>query len=987
MVRDQFVYVADEEGLKQYTRDGGLFNKQLLGECYAVVRGDEGQVYAAFGNGDNAAIYRFDENLNEQWSMPDVRREVNALTYVPSVDSVYYGTTTRFSNAYVGRVDGSDGTKYGELEMPDLVYDMSWDNRGNLWVSTDISSDSLRNLFRVGYEGLIERSFYVQSSAGSSSNDPVTGVRFDNEKQQLFLTDFSGTIRKFTAPNTDESFTEQWASNGTYPTDVGQSTPSQIDKSRAYYHAYTDASGTPGVVKLNQSGSLGWQYDAANSIGSVAVAFDGAVFITTANTIQGEEKVIKLTLNGNEDTSWEVANSVYDIAVTPEFESDPYYWRSGNDNPQYIHYNRNKELVQLNDSGSINGTVGGSFRDIDVDRDGVIYANEAATDEFVAYDNDLNLLWSYGVIENTGGSSHSEDGRMLGAGIDSSSNSITRVLNERDGFQEREHLVESSNAGFQDVVAARDGGYYAAINNRVEKRDIDGDVLWTYDFGITVRGLKATHEGQQEETDDGASIDTAPRVFVYGNSYSDSQPGLSILRDYGTDYLEDKNEYENKHVNYVGVGRWEENAFEPTYTAQIGTGGEKYTYDKDNAYLVTHVEEDTIKKYDEFGTLRSTFQSSENLYGVSGPILFPSPSGHEEFWINTYSDSTILDTDLTVLPANSDIPTVTETDTVSIASQMLVAKGYVEQLSSSTLIQPSTQMLITETLLQGDTISQDNVVAVTTQGGSVFATADTAAPLVEPDAFINITVGDSTLNTFTVPLGPVTSTVTTTESLKEMLSVSQLPSAQSSIIATVSEEGITAMSISTDVAGTINNTRSITESFTESDDIVRPVNTKPSMIIAESLTQGVFQDVATTVYANETGKASTAATLLNILAANPDTTALPANFEPSETVYIDASLTDISERLDIQTEGSAAIASATITDSSSLREADTISALVVSDSEPRVTKALRESILDATTVEIDSRLTRVFNSDIGAAVEERRVQTFGDFNQFADNDY
>lgn len=1005
----EFLYVGDSEGLKKFTKSGSLVDSATQkGACTKVTIDASGDVYAQFDDDSGYTFRKFDDSLNEQWSVSsyfdtddetgqgttrDVQ-EAEALIHVPSTGTIYYGTSTFFGEARIGRIDAETGEHYGALEIDNSVTGLTWDARGYLWASTRTNSDSVYNVYRILYDGLVDSKWFIDTDAGADNNDPIKSIRFDNDTQSIVLTPFDGSIRKYNAP-TDypASLTKEWETGGYF--NESYRCESAIDEQRAFYHGTGDSTAGRGIAKIDQSGSEVWHAETGDEISEVIVDRDHSVYAISDNTIQGEELVYKFDQFGNKQFDFYVGNEVYDLTVFHDFETDPYAWRDGEEDPNYINPTMGGDLVQLSRAGGERFTRSDdNYRTSTVDADGVIFTGTTSSSVY-SYDNDEHLLWDndHDVNHVPNGIDHHQNGYIWVADTNNQNSARILKMSERDGFVLREY-TDSTFSEAVDVASARWDDEFYYIANRGTEQDgqtgelhkISGDsIVWTVAMCNELQHVEASYKGPGGIVgggDSGQVISDMAHVFAGGIDTTHSERLWVEVRDDG-DVIDGMSSSNSGDTYDVAVGAWEEDGATP-----VNDDIEEFEdlddigYNKFNERL--EIEGYTIRLIDQYDSTRWEYTHPNfGSRNTSDATMYPSSGGHEFIYTSTPTESDPSSVTASITQSETAIPTVSTSNLFDTTATATTSETLLEETSVSQSVAPSTQMLVSNTLIQADTVSATLSPSVTLTPLDEVADADTSASILSPDVFVNISDSDTQSETFTIPNTPTVG-VTTTEGLKQQLSEGSLQLVTSSILTTESELGTTANSTPSGVSSLVSISNTFSESFTESSTLTRPINVKPSMTIADSYAQGTLVDVSgAEVGATVMGEADTLSAEELIAATLNVSQAFPGTIEPSALVAVGTTTLTTQERLDLRDNSVPAMVSASEVGATSLRQAPVSSKEIVVDSDPTISSAVREAVIDPTVAITNSRKTKVLaGSHRNTYAIERTKQTFGDFNTF-----
>jgi len=975
MPSTDFVYVADEDGLHRYNKQGSLNQEVTSEEVTAVALDEYENVYAAVGTGSNAKIRKYDSSFNQLWTQTNLSVSVTSIVAVESQNTLYYGTRSQFGDGSVGRIwmedDGlrTGGAQIDEGDVPSGVTGLSWDARGYVWVSGESDSSNPENIFCLNEDPNNLVQTWTVSTSKASDNNPVTGIRFDNEEEAVFFTDADGMVRK---ANADPTST-------TYPGDLwdvqhtagSYNFTSSTNLQRDYFAADAD-----GVTRLNQDGSTQWSADVGQEVRDVAVDYNNTAYVLSKNRF-GSEKVYKLDTDGTTITSWEVANSANDIAVYQEFDSDPYSWRRNTLN-NFINVATDTHIVQLSNSGSVERTVDTDGSRLpqgpQIDPEGVVYSVD--TDDYVkAYDNRYNLLWKADLGGTNGDAAlqHVAEGELYTLTLTSSGRIYRHA--ERDGHEiEAAFSPEPNDDLAYPVMSVTEINGTRYLNTSWRKADTAGDTdvsVHRYEIGSNFQNSEedflTINNSIEGDVKDIESFENSSQLYLLltpGSGFGADGEQVKVVNENG-------NEVRSTSVDNIEDI---EIVDDTIYTDESGIA---YT----NTSYHAELRGNSIEYYDNFGSLRwSTDISQYGSIETRGLKVFPDKEAHPDFWKTLVTNSDLLSVDSVATDSESDIPVSTTTQDINVVADITTTETLHEFETTSTLVAPSTQMLVSETLIQADTTSAENTITVPTTSNEESTNAQTNASVLSPDVFATISDSDNEAVTVTVPNLINVADVGAT-SLKEQVSKASLQLVTSSIQGTTSEEGITANSTPSTVDSTITFSNSFTQTFEESVD-----NTVFSQTIAansntEALTQGSLDVVSVTFEQVDTANALTDSTTTPV-AIQTTGVAFPGTVIPSILTAVSADTTQLSERLDITTTTNLQPVAATSVAATSTSQYETVSTPALVDVDPTISQALRKGLIGIKQVQTTSVPPRVYAAATTTGVNEQRVQTFGDSNRF-----
>lgn len=996
MPSSKFIFVADEDGLKKLSKSGELISSvEKYGRCTAISVDTDNNIYGCFVRDENPKLRKFDENLNLLWTNLNIRNPIRYIKIVSSTDTLYYSTIEKDLRAFVGRV-GTDGVFYGDVEIPDNSSGLTWYKGSSIFVATDTKENFNFNLHRYTEDGLLEDRWDADSSV-SDDLDTLKGVSAVPNDGTLITHRADETLAKYKVPQEDESLklvTE--TTNSESNTDTKD--PRSDVTTDYYYHIRGSSDTSLQRVPTTDITSVDYEVDLGYGIGGVSVSPDEQAFVYTDDSVNGGEKIFKVEPDGTYTEIAVVGNTCNDIAVYEKYDTSPYEWRDNDTfedfrNTVIAGYSNN--VAELDDSLNEKwNNVVSNPTDVTYNSSGVVYATsyEGAV---VAINSDGTVLWKW----ESGESDYPFNGRPDSivhkkeekklyvldsngpryAELSSEDGSIISINSGGSGSTSRDLDVDTNGNVY---IANRgsfvgDGGYLNKFNS-------DGEHQW-YDRTLPSRTYSIDIDDDDNIITAGFGGDGKPSWVHYKPDQTVVNTGPEDIDAVSVSTFESGKSWENADVE-SGTARF-----------ALATGGfegpvDISTRDTGEVAEIYKGSGDINDLYDVFVEIKNPDGSTKILQeaatdvtdeGLAKISVFPSLSTNESVWGAELSVSQKSSTTAVNTAAFVSEPTESESSLYSVVADVFPVETLLESTTLSVTISPSTKVLIGETDLQADTVSSLSAASTTGVVATSTGNSETSALVSEPSVFTAVSEGISSSDTITTPIfQPVE---VTANSLKEILSTGSKELSVATTTDTLAETGLTQNSVVVTGTTTASITNELSQSFLQSDSITSFVTIRQANSIGGAMTSGTPVVIPENPTVTSGFGTSEIATILQNVAVQTTALALPGEIQPSALFVVDASLVQISERLDIEVGSVENSPSVSVVGSETTPENIAGVTLATVDSLPLVTQSSRENIFEPTEKEVDSEIVSVASKTAENFVVERRVQSYGHYNDFEDS--
>lgn len=1008
MYSGSFLHIADIDGLKRITKEGDLTNDVTsYGACTAVDVDDEGSIYASFGSSSSVTFVKYDKDFNKLWSSVELERPVAYVLPVPSVNSVYCVTEEYQGVSEIGRFDIDSGNFYGTLQLPNNPTGISWWHDGYTFISTKVEDKFDANLLRVRFDGLIEDRWRVQSGVGGSGEN-LSGVSIDHGEDELYVERADGSIGIYQVPERNETltFVNDSISNN-FETDTDY--PRFCITPDHFYHC---SGGDKNSVTRHSNAPQEDIVTTGISMGGVSVGKDEDIaYAHTDNSVFGSEELYKINFStGVYNKISDVGNECYDIAFHPQYDADPYSWKSTDNREDYdenIIVGHSSVLEEYSRTGSLRWRQSDMSEIVDVtfNSSGVVFAS-SEDNAVYCYDTDGTVLWSW-------------------------------EANSPDT-----ELSSSNPSKFEYHKPTNSIYVCGTVNNNigVYKLDIrDGRVEKRYDLGRpgTAKGITVTRSGKIHTIskvsglEDGVhslldvengyesdkllfgSIPQSIEADGSGNVVAVGKTDKESSSNYGW-YLFDEN------GNEVDTGPSDKNFYDVTMfpsseensgVMDVSTNGAKFTLVDENDYSeengdgveavsskakegVVTVETNNVSGTEHDVSLKRSDMNGDLIYkteisnvapqsSVSKISAFPRPNSNLKLWTTKFTKSIKTIATSNALESETNSPVIEDSVIVNVSVEADVTRTDTQNVINSVSATSTTSATTTTYELVGVDNSVDNYIPVSLLSVEGDGTADTVTSTLKPSVNAAEVSLIENVNTLSVK-EKFTSSINESISDKQILSTTELKKVTTSNTISQTEEAETGKSVTVVPEVTVENVVSDVEAYTFSKTTSGFTTATKSSVTGISNTVSVLptQSLSTTEH-NNSGKADTVSVETAISTTINESDLAKGNVEKSVLNTISTSVSTIFSSLNISIGSNKTSVSSSNLVTVSRKEYVPEFEPTYVNSEIKETSSARKSDPRPVTKNLDSNLTVVQTKITESGSFESRVQSYGEYNTFS----